>query len=73
MDGSKSEEGRVGAAAWDEKSGETWETYVGSTATVWDGEVEGIRPAVERVGDCDILLLVDSQAVIKAIKKDGKS
>ena len=41
-DESKSEEGQVDAASWDEKSGETWETYVRSTATVWDGKVEGI-------------------------------
>ena len=71
-DGNKSEEGRVGAAAWDEKRGETWETYVGSTATVWDGEVEGIRLAVERVGNRDNLLLTDSQAAIQAISKAGK-
>ena len=54
-DGSKSEEGFVCAVARNEKSGEVWEMYSGRTATVWDGEVEGLRLAVEKAGDRNVL------------------
>ncbi|KAF8453405.1 hypothetical protein BDZ91DRAFT_853215 [Kalaharituber pfeilii] len=76
-DGSRSEEGGVGGGwCWrqvvaGESEGSRW---VGTKATVWDGEVSGMRGALEAVdGSAKVLLLADSQAAISAVQKAGKT
>ncbi|KAF8463325.1 hypothetical protein BDZ91DRAFT_796479 [Kalaharituber pfeilii] len=76
-DGSRSEEGGVGGGwCWrqvvaGESEGSRW---VGTKATVWDGEVSGMKNAVEAVdGSEKVLLLADSQAAISAVQKAGKT
>ena len=45
---------------------------MGTRATVWDGEIEGIKEAIRHCTTGPILILSDSQAAIKAIVKAGK-
>ena len=46
---------------------------VGSIATVWDGEVAGIRQALRMALEVDILVLSDSTAALRAIKRAAHS
>ena len=70
------EDGRVGGGWY----GRGWmgsspqgNSHVGETATVWDGEIEGMARAVESFEKGErILLLVDSRAAISAVKKAGR-
>ena len=72
-DGSKAE-GTLGmvAGAWFEREGRGQGTAVGTRATVWDEEIEGIKEAIRHCTTGPILILSDSQATIKAIVKAGK-
>ena len=65
-DGSKDDEGKV-AGGWCGSHG--WEgcELVGSVATGWDGEVAGIRLALESLTVAPLLVLFDSQAAIAAV------
>ena len=47
-DGSREESGRVGGGWWGSKGG-SGSVAVGTVATVWDGEVAGMRLALESV------------------------
>jgi len=47
---------------------------LGKLATVWDGEVCGVRGALEDApSDSNVLILSDSQAAIAAVKKAGRT
>ena len=47
---------------------------LGKLATVWDGEVCGVRGALEDAqSDANVLILSDSQAAIVAVKKAGRT
>ena len=47
---------------------------IGKVATVWDGEVNGIRTGIEQSdANKKVLILTDSQAAVKAIKKAGRT
>jgi len=47
---------------------------LGKLATVWDGEVCGVRGALEDApSESNILILSDSQAAIAAVKKAGRT
>ena len=72
-DGSKGE-GTLGmvAGAWFEQEGRGQGTAVGTRATVWDGEIEGIKEAIRHCTPGPILILSVSQAAIKAVVKAGK-
>ena len=72
-DGSKAE-GTLGmvAGSWFEQEGRGQGTAVGTRATVWDGEIEGIKEAIRHYTAGPSLILSDSQAAIKAVVKAGK-
>ena len=72
-DGSKAEAtlGMV-AGGWFEQEGRGQGTAVGTRATVWDGEIEGIKEAIRHCTAGPILILSDSQAAIKVMVKAGK-
>ena len=72
-DGSKAE-GTLGmvARACFEPEGRGQGTAVGTRATVWDGEIEGIKEAIRHCTAGPVLILSDSQAAIKAMVKAGK-
>ena len=57
---------------WFEQEGRGQGTAVGTRATVWDGEIEGIKEAIRHCTAGPILILSDSQAAIKVIVKAGK-
>jgi len=47
---------------------------LGKVATVWDGEVCGVRGALEDApSETNVLILSDSQAAIAAVKKAGRT
>jgi len=47
---------------------------LGKLATVWDGEVCGVRGALEDApSNANVLILSDSQAAIAAVKKAGRT
>ena len=46
--------------------------YLGRTAIVWDGEVEGLRPAVKKAGDHDVLLIIPIRVPSKQRGTGGK-
>ena len=74
-DGSKVEgpRGMVGGG-WFESEGIQGSVVVGKTATVWDGEIAGIRGALDEAGMGDrLLILTDSRAAIAVIRKAGRS
>ena len=49
-------------------------SYVGQRATVWDGEIRGIKKLIHGMrNEGDILILADSQAAIAAVKKAGRA
>ena len=60
------------AGAWFEREGRGQGTAMGTRATVWDGEIEGIKEAIRHPTAGPILLLSDLQAAIKAVVKAGK-
>ena len=73
-DGSKEEDGRVGAGWYQQGREIKGMLRLGKLATVWDGEVAGMRKALEEVGrDRKILILLDSQAAIAMVKKVGQT
>ena len=45
---------------------------LGSCATVWDGEVAGIRQALRIMPEGDLLVLSDSKAAIQAVVKAAR-
>ena len=73
IDGSKAEGTlRMVAGTWFEQEGRGQGTAVGTRGTVWDGEIEGIKEAIRHCIAGPILILLDSQAAIKAMVKAGK-
>ena len=62
-DGSRDELGRV-AGGWSGPRGAEGSVLVGMVATVWDGEIAGMRLALESLPVVPVLLLSDSQAAI---------
>jgi len=47
---------------------------LGKLATVWDGEVCGVRGALEDASsETNVLILSDSQAAIAGVKKAGRT
>ena len=66
-DGSRDSDGRVGGR-WHAPGNGAGSVAVGSIATVWDGEVAGIRQALRMAPDVDVLVLSDSTAALRAIK-----
>ena len=71
--GSMSEEGRVGGG-WHVEGLAGSKEGLGKLATVWDGEVVGMRGGIQMVPeDQKILLLSDSQAAIAAVRKAGRT
>jgi len=73
-DGSMNEYGMVGGG-WYAKGGKRLGgVTLGKIATVWDGEVYGVREALEDApSDSNVLILSDSQAAIAAVKKAGRT
>ena len=67
-DGSRDSDGRVGGW-WHAPGNGAGSVAVGSIATVWDGEVAGIRQALRMAPDVDVLVLSDSTAALQAIKR----
>ena len=67
-DGSRDSDGRVGGR-WHASGDGAGSVAVGSIATVWDGEVAGIRQALMVAPDVDLLVLSDSTAALRAIKR----
>ena len=67
-DGSGDRDGRVGGG-WHAPGDGAGSVAVGSIATVWDGEVAGIRQALRMAPDGDLLVLSDSMAALQAIKR----
>ena len=66
-DGSKDSAGRVAGGWCDSREGEGCE-LVGSVATVWDGEVAGMRLALESLPMVPLLVLSDSRAALAAVR-----
>ena len=66
--GSRDSDGRVGGG-WHSPGNGAGSVAVGSIATVWDGEVAGIRQALRMAPDVDVLVLSDSTAALRAIKR----
>ena len=71
-DGSRDGDGRVGGG-WHGPGNGAGSVAVGSIATVWDGEVAGIRLALTMVPDVDILVLSNSTAALWAVKRAAGS
>ena len=71
-DGSRDSDGRV-AGGWHASGNGAGSVAVGNIATVWDGEVAGIRQALRMAPDVDILVLSDSTAALRAIKQAAGS
>ena len=67
-DGSRDSDGRVGGG-WHAPGNGAGSIAVGSIATMWDGEVAGIRQALRMAPDVDVLVLSDSTAALRAIKR----
>ena len=66
-DGSRDEAGRV-AGGWCDSRGEGGCELVGSVATVWDGEVAGLRLALKCLPVAPLLVLTDSKAALAAVR-----
>ena len=71
-DGSKDSDSRVGGG-WQAPENGAGSVAVGDSATVWDGEVAGIRQAIRMALGVDILVLSDSTAALQAIKPLARS
>ena len=67
-DGSRDSDGRVGGGRHAPGNG-AGSVAVGSIATVRDGEVAGIRQTLRMAPDVDVLVLSDSTAALRAIKR----
>ena len=65
-DGSRDESGRV-VGGWCGPRGAEGCVLVGTVATVWDGEIAGMRLALESLPVVPVLLLSDYQAAISAV------
>ena len=65
-DGSGDNDGRVGGG-WHGAGNGAGSVAVGTIATVWDGEVAGIRQALRMASEVDLLVLLDSTAALQAI------
>jgi len=73
-DGSMSEDGVVGAGWYVEGGKGVGEATLGKLATVLDGEVCGVRGALEDApSESNVLILSDSQAAIAAVRKAGRT
>jgi len=73
-DGSMNEDGIVGGGWYVEGGKRLGGATLGRLATVWDGEVCGVRGALEDTpSDSNVLILLDSQAAIAAVKKAGRT
>ena len=71
-DGSKDGGGQVGGGWYTPENG-AGRVAVGGIATVWDGEVAGIRQALRMAPEVDMLVLSDSTAVLQAIVRAARS
>ena len=67
-DGSRDSDGRV-RGGWYATGNGAGSVAVGNIAAVWDGEVAGIRQALRMAPDVDVLVLSDSTAALRAIKR----
>ena len=67
-DGSRDRDGRVGGG-WHAPGNASGSVAVGSIATLCDGEVAGIRQPLRMAPDVDMLVLSDSTAALRAIKR----
>ena len=67
-DGSRDSDGRVGGG-WYASGNSAGSLAFGSIATVWDGEVAGMRQALRMAPNVDALVLSDSTAALRAIKR----
>ena len=67
-DSSRDSDGRVGGG-WHAPGNGAGSVAVGSIATVWDGEVAGIRQALRMAPDVDVLVLSDSTSALRANKR----
>ena len=65
-DGSRDGGGQVGGGWYAPENG-AGSVAVGSIATVWDGEVAGIRQALRIAPEVDMLVLSDSKGALQAI------
>jgi len=66
------EDGIVGGGWYLEGGMRLKEATLGKLATVWDGEVYGIRGVLEdTLSETNVLILSDSQGAIAAVKKAG--
>ena len=73
-DGSRDGDGQVGGG-WHAPGNGAGSVAVGNIATVWDGEVAGIRQALKMAPEVDIWVLSDLTAALQAIKhaaRDGR-
>ena len=66
-DRSRDDAGRVAGGWCDTRGGEGCE-LVGSVATVWDGEIAGMRLALESLPVAPLLVLSDSRAAMAAVQ-----
>ena len=71
-DGSRDDDGRVGGG-WYAPGNGAGSVAIGSIATVWDGEVAGIRQAFRMAAEVDMLVLSDSTAALQAIVRAAGS
>ena len=71
-DGSRDIEGRV-SGGWFADGNGAGSVAVGNVATIRDGEVAGIHPALQVALDVDILVLTDSRASLLAIRRSACS
>ena len=71
-DGSRDGDGRE-RGGWHSLDNGASSVAVGSIATVWDGEVAGIRQALTMAPEVDILVLSDLTAALEAIQRATRS
>ena len=71
-DGSRDGGGQVGGGWYALENG-AGSVAVGSFATVWDGEVAGVRQALRMAPEVDVLVLSDSTAALQAIMRAARS
>ena len=69
-DGSRNEDGRDGGGWYADGNG-AGSVAVDDVATVWDGEIAGIRQALRLAPDVDILVLTDLKTALMAIEKSA--
>jgi len=68
------EDGMVGAGWYVEGGKKLKGVTLYKLATVWDGELCGVRGALEDApSESNVLILSDSQAAITAVKKAGRT